>query len=219
MEENRSSLPLRVLVVDDCPDTLESMATLLRLWGHDVRVAGNGPGALDAAAHCRPDVVLLDVGLPGMNGYQVARRLRAEYSRGETLLVTLSGYGQDTDRHRSLEAGCDDHWLKPIDPSDVQRRLVCWKKEHQRETPASARGPSEPSVPPAPSVTEAAERLLRRNSYLALKNVVCEFHDGVLTLRGCLPSYHLKQVALAAVSQLEGVQRIENQIEVVPPST
>jgi two-component system CheB/CheR fusion protein len=114
---------LRVLVVDDCPDTRWSLAALLRIWGHDTRVAGDGPSALQVAATYHPEVILLDVGLPGMDGYEVARRFRRMAGGGRPLIVTLSGYGQESDRRHSLEAGCDQHLVKPVDP-DVLSRLL-----------------------------------------------------------------------------------------------
>jgi CheY-like chemotaxis protein len=123
------SSPLRVLVVDDWPDTAESMAVLLRLWGHDVRIAHDGPAALAVAAVYRPDVVLLDVGLPGMDGYQVARQMRNDPRLREAFLVSLTGYGQDSDLGRSREAGCDRHLLKPVDPEVLERLLAARREE------------------------------------------------------------------------------------------
>jgi CheY-like chemotaxis protein len=197
-----SSSPLRVLVVDDCPDTTAALAILLRCWSHDVRVAHDGPAALETAAGFRPDVVLLDVGLPGMDGYEVARRLRGEVGLARALLVAVTGYGQEADR-LSREAGCDRHLLKPVDLDALQGLLA----SSPRTEAARPAGPAE--------VAERAAGRLRRNFYLALKNVTCECQEGVLTLRGCLPSYYLKQMAQTAVAGVQGVQRVENRIEVV----
>jgi CheY-like chemotaxis protein len=124
-----SSLPpLRVLVVDDCPDTTDSLALLLRLWGHDARVAHDGPAALEAARASPPDVVLLDVGLgTGMDGYDVARRLRALPNLEEALLICTTGYGMEADRRRSREAGFDHHLTKPANPEKLQQILAAWK--------------------------------------------------------------------------------------------
>ena len=110
----------RVLVVDDNVDAAESLALLLRMGGHDVRVAHNGPDALAAAAAHLPDLVLLDIGLPGMNGHEVARRLRQQPGMDRTVLVAVTGYGQDEDRRRSLEAGFDQHLVKPVEPGAVE---------------------------------------------------------------------------------------------------
>jgi CheY-like chemotaxis protein len=134
MKATPLSTPLRVLVVDDWPDTAESMAVLLRLWGHDVRIAHDGPTALAVAALYRPNVVLLDVGLPGMDGYQVARRLRNDLRLRGTFLVSLTGYGQDSDLWRSREAGCNRHLLKPVDPEVLERLLASQKETRHEET-------------------------------------------------------------------------------------
>jgi signal transduction histidine kinase len=114
----------RVLVVDDNRDGAESLAMLLRLWGHEVRVAYDGPSALRLAEAERPEVVLLDIGLPGMDGYQVARRLRERSGGARQLLVALTGYGQGEDRRRSQQAGFDHHLVKPLDPDELQRLLT-----------------------------------------------------------------------------------------------
>ena len=134
MKATPLSTPLRVLVVDDWPDTAESMAVLLRLWGHDVRIAHDGPTALAVAALYRPDVVLLDVGLPCMDGYQVARRLRNDLRLRDAFVVSLTGYGQDSDLWRSREAGCDRHLLKPVDPEVLERLLASRKEARHEET-------------------------------------------------------------------------------------
>jgi PAS domain S-box-containing protein len=106
--------PLRVLIVDDNLDAASLIEQLLRLAGHEVSVAHDGPAALAAAAATSQDVVLLDIGLPGMDGYAVAARLRAEGHVG-TALVALSGYGRQEDLRRSRDAGFDHHLVKPID--------------------------------------------------------------------------------------------------------
>lgn len=113
----------RVLVVDDSEDAAFALAMLLREWGHEVATAGDGPSALAAVAQHHPDIVLLDIGLPGMSGYEVAARLRAS---GETHLkiVAVSGYGQPDDVARALAAGCDAHFPKPIDPATLNRMLA-----------------------------------------------------------------------------------------------
>jgi PAS domain S-box-containing protein len=111
----------RILVVDDNQDSAESLALLLEIHGHEVRTAFAGLDALETASTFRPDVVLLDIGLPGMDGYEVARRLRADDHRG--LLVALTGYGRDDDRQRSLEAGFDHHLVKPVDLDELARVL------------------------------------------------------------------------------------------------
>ena len=105
----------RVLVVDDNVDTARGLARLLKLLGHDVRTAHDGPTAIEAARDHQPDFVLLDIGLPGMDGYEVARNLRRDDGIKEATIIAISGYGQDSDRRRSREAGFDHHLVKPID--------------------------------------------------------------------------------------------------------
>jgi CheY-like chemotaxis protein len=107
--------PSRVLVVDDSVDSAESMALLLELAGHDTRMAHSGPAALDEAGAFEPDVVLLDIGLPGMDGYEVARTLRASTARRTPRIVALTGYGRPEDRARAMAAGCHHHMTKPVD--------------------------------------------------------------------------------------------------------
>jgi CheY-like chemotaxis protein len=101
---------LRVLVVDDCRDA-DSMATLLEWRGHEVRVAYNGQRALEVCREFHPEVILLDLVLPGLSGYALAKQLRCE----RALLVAVTGYGQQEDIRRSHEAGFDAHLLKPIE--------------------------------------------------------------------------------------------------------
>jgi CheY-like chemotaxis protein len=113
----------RILVVDDNVDAAQSLGMLLTFEGHEVRVVHDGPAALRTAADFSPEVVLLDLGLPGMDGYQVACRLREHFGRDQLLIVAITGYGQDEDRRRSQEAGCSAHLLKPID-LDALRTLL-----------------------------------------------------------------------------------------------
>jgi signal transduction histidine kinase len=114
---------LRILVVDDNADARESMALLLRRRGHDVRLAPDGPAALALVTEHAPDVVLLDLGLPGMHGHEVGRRLRQQPGLDKVLVVALTGSASEDDRRRSREAGFDHHLVKPIDPEDLERLL------------------------------------------------------------------------------------------------
>ncbi|HYG63443.1 MAG TPA: ATP-binding protein [Thermoanaerobaculia bacterium] len=114
----------RILVVDDNLDSAESLGMLLQIMGHDVRVAHDGLRALEVAAEHRPEVVLLDIGMPGMNGYDVARRLREWDATRSSLLVAMTGWGQDEDRRRSKEAGFDHHLVKPLDPKSLEGLLA-----------------------------------------------------------------------------------------------
>jgi two-component system, chemotaxis family, CheB/CheR fusion protein len=128
MSDTIPSPRLRVLVVDDCDDHTESLALLLGLWGYEALVAADGRAALDVAGARHPDVVLLDVGLPGMDGYELARQLRRLPGLGEALLLTLSGYAQEADRQRALAAGCADHLVKPVDLDLLRGLLADWKR-------------------------------------------------------------------------------------------
>ena len=117
------STPKRLLVVDDNEDAAESMSMLLEMWGHEVTYAYDGPSALETAQQWQPEAVILDIGLPGMDGYQVAARLRALPQGKETVLIAITGYGQDDDRRRSRRAGIDHHLVKPVAP-DALRSLI-----------------------------------------------------------------------------------------------
>jgi len=114
----------RVLVVDDNVDGAESLTMLLQIRGHETRTAHAGPEALDAACSFKPDVVLLDIGLPGMNGYEVAKRLRREPSLSGAVLVALTGWGSDENKQRSSEAGFDFHLTKPVEVEDLESILA-----------------------------------------------------------------------------------------------
>ena len=125
----------RVLLVDDNADARESLAMLLRLWGHELRPVPDGTAALEDAERFRPDVVLLDIGLPGLSGYEVARRLRRLPGLAGALLVAVSGYGQDEDRRKSQEAGIDNHLTKPVDPDALQAILASAETSDRRGPP------------------------------------------------------------------------------------
>ena len=114
----------RVLVVDDDRDGADSLAMLLRVGGHQVAVAYDGPGAVAAAREFLPDVVLLDLGLPGMSGYEVAARLRQEPALARTLLAAVTGYGQEEDRRRARSAGFAAHLVKPAAPEALHALLA-----------------------------------------------------------------------------------------------
>ncbi|HVS78542.1 MAG TPA: response regulator [Steroidobacteraceae bacterium] len=113
----------RLLVVDDNKDAAESMSMLLEMWGHDVAYAYDGPSALQTAEKWQPQAVFLDIGLPGMDGYEVAERLRELPQAKDAVLIAITGYGQDDDRLRSRRAGIDHHLVKPVAP-DTLRSLI-----------------------------------------------------------------------------------------------
>ena len=122
-ESVRNAAPLRIAVVDDNVDGVESMAQLLRLIKHEVAVAHDGPTAIDVIRAFQPDAVILDIGLPLMDGYEVARRLRADPLTSGCVLIALSGYGRDEDRQQADEAGFDHHLVKPVEFAALQKLL------------------------------------------------------------------------------------------------
>ncbi len=123
MDDVPPRAPLRVLVAEHYADAAESMAALLRLWGHDARVARDGHSALGAAGAFLPQVVLLDLELAGPDGHQVARGLRQNPSLRDTCVIGVTSYARPADRSRAREAGCAALWLKPVDP-EVLRGLL-----------------------------------------------------------------------------------------------
>jgi CheY-like chemotaxis protein/anti-sigma regulatory factor (Ser/Thr protein kinase) len=113
----------RVLVVDDNVDAAESTAAFLRLEGHEVKAVHDGLQALASLKVFDPHVVVLDIGLPGLDGYAVARQLRSRGDTSHVLLIALTGYGQKEDRSKAAEAGFDYHFVKPADPRDIQAAI------------------------------------------------------------------------------------------------
>ena len=115
---------LRILVVDDNRDSAASMGMLLRIVGNDVRIANDGLEAVNMAEEFRPEVILLDIGLPKLNGYEVARHIRQQPFGQGMVLVATTGWGQDADRRRSKDAGFDHHLVKPLDPDKLLELLA-----------------------------------------------------------------------------------------------
>ena len=131
----------RVLVVDDNVDSAESLALLVEDAGHKVWMAHDGPTALQAAIDNRPDVVLLDIGLPGMDGNEVAKRIRQQPQLKNVVLVATTGYGQESDRKRSQEAGFDHHLVKPVELATLEKLLAApavWSPVLESSNPAGA---------------------------------------------------------------------------------
>lgn len=114
----------RVLVVDDHRDSARMLGILLDTLGHDVRTAHNGSQAIDDVTAFRPEVVFLDIGLPEIDGYEVARRLRAKPEGRDLKLIALTGWGHDEDRRRALEAGFDHHVVKPVTAKTLRELLA-----------------------------------------------------------------------------------------------
>jgi CheY-like chemotaxis protein len=125
--QTQKSIPsgrYRILIVDDNMDAADSLGHLLELMGHEVRTAYDGEAGVVAAAAFRPDVVLMDIGMPKLNGYDAARRIRQESWGKQLILVALTGWGQESDRRRSQEAGFDRHLVKPVDPNALMQLLA-----------------------------------------------------------------------------------------------
>ena len=121
----RASSPRDILIVEDNADAAESLRRLLEISGHRGRIARDGPGGLQALRSAPPDVALIDIGLPGMDGYELARRARVSIDGKRTpLLVALTGYGLPEDRSRALEAGFDEHLVKPVDQNALEALLA-----------------------------------------------------------------------------------------------
>ena len=124
----------RVLIADDNRDSAETLAELLRMEGHAVTVVHDGPGSLAVFEEFRPEVVLLDIGMPGLDGYEVARRVRASRCGSGIKLIAITGWGQENDRQRAFAAGFDHHLTKPV---DLQRLSTLLQTSTQ---PVGARG-------------------------------------------------------------------------------
>jgi len=115
---------LRVLIVDDNQDGADSLSEMLKMMGHDTRTAYGGQEGVDMAGAYRPDVVLLDIGMPGLNGYEACRLIRAQPKGKDVMLIALTGWGQDEDRRRSHDAGFDHHMVKPVSPQALMRMMA-----------------------------------------------------------------------------------------------
>ena len=114
----------RILIADDNEDAAKALAMLLRLAGHDVCTAHGGQAALDLASTFRPEIALLDIGMPDLNGYEVARQLRGTAQGKDLRLIALTGWGQEDDKRRARDAGFDHHLTKPVDPRRLDALLL-----------------------------------------------------------------------------------------------
>jgi DNA-binding response OmpR family regulator len=116
--------PYRILVVDDNHDSALSLAMMLSIMGHDTRTAHDGESAVETAENFLPEVVLLDIGLPKLNGYEVAQRIRENTWGQSMFLIAVTGWGQEEDRQRSSEVGLNVHMVKPVEPAALERLLA-----------------------------------------------------------------------------------------------
>ncbi len=114
---------MKIVLADDNRDSADSLGMLLEALGHEVRIAYDGIEAVKAAEELKPDFVLLDIGMPGMDGYECARAIRPQAWAAKTVLVALTGWGQEEDKRRAHEAGFDRHLTKPVDPTALETAL------------------------------------------------------------------------------------------------
>jgi CheY-like chemotaxis protein len=119
-----SKLPLRILVVDDNYDAAATLGMMLRLMGNTVRMAHDGEEAVSSAEEFRPDLLLLDLGMPKLNGYEACRRIRQQAWGADMLIVAVTGWGREEDLRRTKEAGFDQHFVKPMRPVTLKKLLV-----------------------------------------------------------------------------------------------
>ena len=126
-------MPLQILVVEDDADCAESTAMLLRLYGHSAEVAKDGPAALNAAEAHWPEVVLLDIAMPRMSGWEVAKRFREQAGKPRPVLIAATGYGAGEDRRHSADLGIDFHLTKPVDPEALNTLLLGLRREAELE--------------------------------------------------------------------------------------
>jgi len=117
-------MPLRLVVADDNVDTAHSLSLLLEALGHEAKIAHNGVQALGLAHEFQPDAMIIDIGMPGLDGHDLARRIRAEPWGKELLLIAASGWGQDEDKERSREAGFNLHLVKPVELETLEALLA-----------------------------------------------------------------------------------------------
>jgi PAS domain S-box-containing protein len=134
-DELMHAIPVRfrILVADDNLDAAESLGMMLRLMGHDVRTVRDGLQAVEEAAAFRPDLALLDIGMPGLSGYDVARRIREQRWGQEIILIALTGWGQEEDKRKALQAGFDQHFTKPVSPNELARMIARLHAESVRQ--------------------------------------------------------------------------------------
>jgi CheY-like chemotaxis protein len=121
----------RLLLVEDNPDIGETLRDLLQILGHRVELAGDGLRGVQVALATRPDAALVDIGLPGIDGYEVARRVRASEAGKHIVLVALTGYGRPEDRERAIQSGFDAHLVKPVDPDELNELLTTLAERRQ----------------------------------------------------------------------------------------
>jgi CheY-like chemotaxis protein len=212
-------------VVDDEKDTAETACQLLRLWGNESWAACDGATAVEAARVGAPNVVLLDIGLPDLDGLEVARRMRAQAAAHPPLLVAVTGYGSAADRERTAQAGFDLHLVKPVEPDCLRDLLVTYRRTLRAE-----QAPAAPPTGAAPAVTAsgresvpadgahpvltALESEIQRRLGSRVRGLRILVRSGMAVLRGRACSYYVKQLAQHAVMELSALTIHANEIEV-----
>jgi DNA-binding response OmpR family regulator len=184
---------LDILIVEDDSDCATSMARLLRMNGHRVKIAGDGGAAMAEMQTASPDIVLLDIGLPDMSGYELAKELKGRKRPRKPFLIAVTGLAE-ADRRLSAKAGIDLHLVKPVPIGELEDALESARKR---------------------LVAALAKARLEASPYRSIRSLSCEFEDGVLVVRGQVRSYFQKQLAQTAVSAVAGMAAIGNQIEVL----
>ncbi|MEO6463568.1 MAG: response regulator, partial [Candidatus Eisenbacteria bacterium] len=134
-DEAMPATPRRILVVDDNRDAADSLTMLLRTLGHEVMTAYDGERAAELAEQTRPEVVLLDIGMPHLNGYDACRRMRGEAWGARLHIIAMTGWGQEEDRRRTGDAGFDFHVVKPVDPAELMKLLASLPADRSRPAP------------------------------------------------------------------------------------
>jgi len=124
MSAHLPAVSRKILVADDDQDSAESLAMLFQMMGHDVRAAREGLEAIRIAEEFRPDLILLDIGMPNLNGYETCRRIREQVWGRAMVIAALTGWARDEDRDRSQQAGFDRHFVKPVDPTALEELLA-----------------------------------------------------------------------------------------------
>ena len=137
MGEQQSATKLRVLVADDNSDAATSLGMLLEIIGHEVRVVNDGLEAVEAAALFQPDVILLDIGMPKLNGYEACLRIRAQPQNAGALIVALTGWTQEEKKRRSQEMGFDLYLIKPVELAVLEKLLLEYPLHRGKDTPAN----------------------------------------------------------------------------------
>jgi CheY-like chemotaxis protein len=122
--ENSSRVSHRILVVDDNRDLTDTLGMMLRFSGNSIRTAHDGEAAVAAAEEFNPDIIILDLGLPKLNGYEACRRIRRQPGGKQRIIVAVTGWGREEDRRRTKDAGFDQHWVKPVNPAALTKLLA-----------------------------------------------------------------------------------------------